>query len=261
MDSNSAVYPFWTLRHDHLWQVTGAESMKLTSRDRRPTRGTLDALNPTAGLREPDYDLLIQNREAAARAANMLVKRFFDPLPAGLAEALGLPVLLKDRESASNALPSHTDIVDIEALRTSATPYAPKAQELVLHRTEALLLREYIDSLGIKQPKRLRTPAGITDLHLTSADGSEVIEAKRGSTRQFVREALAQLLDYAPYAPEPAIRLTALFPSRPADHDLALLHRYGIDCVYRTTALAFDRAAAPAQVRASMMLLWQHERD
>ncbi|MFJ9822253.1 hypothetical protein ACIRU3_44940 [Streptomyces sp. NPDC101151] len=165
------------------------------------------------------------------------------------------------QEPAVRALRTHTDIVDGEAVHTPTTRYALKEHELVVHRTEAFLLQEYTDSLGITQPKRLRTPAGITDLHLALPHGSEVVEAKRGSTRRFVREALAQLLDYAPHTPEPAARLTALLPARPADHDLALLHRYGIDCVYRIEPGAFDRAPAPEQARAVMAPLWRQGRD
>ncbi|MFI9422370.1 hypothetical protein ACIG54_02275 [Streptomyces achromogenes] len=160
-------------------------------------------------------------------------------------------------EPVARALRSHTDVVDGEAVHTPTTRYALRERELVVHRTEALLLQEYTQSLGIEQPKRLRTPAGITDLHLPSPDGSEVVEAKRDSTRRFVREALAQLLDYASHTPEPAIRLTALFPTRPTNQNLALLHRYGIDCVYRTHPLTFERAAAPEKTRTGMMLFWQ----
>ncbi|MGW2082143.1 hypothetical protein ACWCOW_35390 [Streptomyces sp. NPDC001939] len=164
------------------------------------------------------------------------------------------------QEPVARALRTHTDIVDGEALRTQTTRYTLTERELVVHRTEALLLQEYTDSLGIEQPQRLRTPAGITDLHLTRPDGSEVVEAKRSSTRRFVREALAQLLDYAPHSPEPATRLTALFPTRPADQDLDLLHRYGIDCVYRTHPHTFDRAPAAQEVRAGMTPFWQRGR-
>ncbi|MFE9629380.1 hypothetical protein [Streptomyces sp. NPDC006527] len=120
--------------------------------------------------------------------------------------------------------------------------------------------KKLTDRASISRPKRLRTPAGITDVHVDLPDGSEVVEAKRGHSRRFVREALAQLLDYAPHTPEPAVRLSALFPARPADHDLALLHRYGVDCVYRTHPMTFERAPAPQQTRASMMLLWQQAR-
>ncbi|NEB94020.1 hypothetical protein [Streptomyces bauhiniae] len=161
------------------------------------------------------------------------------------------------QEPAARALRTHTSIVDGEALHTPATRYVLAERELVVNRTEALLLQEYAKTLGIEQPRRLRTPAGITDLHVPRPDGSEVVEAKRASTRRFVREALAQLLDYAPHTPEPATLLTALFPTRPADQDLALLHRYGIDCVYRTHPSTFERTPAAQEVRVGMTPFWQ----
>ncbi|MDF3302489.1 hypothetical protein [Streptomyces tropicalis] len=163
-------------------------------------------------------------------------------------------------EPLARALRTHTDIVDGEALRTPTTRCALREHELVVRRTEAFLLREYTDWLGITQPKRLRTPAGITDLHLALPEGSEVVEARRANTLGFVRDVLAQLLDYAPHTPESAARLTALLPVRPADRDLALLHRYGVDCVYRTHPRTFDRSPAPEEARAAMMPLWRHGR-
>jgi hypothetical protein len=53
------------------------------------------------------------------------------------------------------------------------------------------------------------------------------------------------------------VKLTALFPTRPGVHELALLHRYGVDCVYRAHPSVFDRIPAPREARVSMMPLWQ----
>jgi len=47
-----------------------------------------------------------------------------------------------------------------------------------------------------------------------------------------VRQALAQLLDYRRFSPKPVARLSALFPERPPDPSIELLHDYGIDCVH-----------------------------
>ncbi|WP_030739231.1 hypothetical protein [Streptomyces sp. NRRL F-2890] len=131
-------------------------------------------------------------------------------------------------------------------------------RELVIHRSESLLLGEYIAFLGIEH-KPLRVPSGITDLHLDKPEGSEVVEMKRASRGRFVREALAQLLDYAPHTPGPAARLTALFPTLPDEQCLALLHRYGIDCAYRTSPNSFACVDAPGDVRAAMTPFWRDE--
>jgi hypothetical protein len=148
--------------------------------------------------------------------------------------------------------------VGSEALHTTTARYSLKERELVIHRSESLLLREYIAFLGIGH-KRLRVASGITDLHLDKPEGSEVVEAKRAGTRRFVREALAQLLDYAPHTPRPAARLAALFPTLPDVQCLALLHRYGVDCVYRTSPNSFARVDAPDDVRAAMTPFWRGE--
>jgi hypothetical protein len=120
------------------------------------------------------------------------------------------------------------------------------------------LAQRGVEPAAVQVPARagLRTPAGIADLHLTGPDGTEIIEAKRSSDHRFVREALAQLLDYAPHSPLPADRLATLLPVRPADADIALLHRYGIDCLFRTTPGAFQRSPAPAAAREYMQKRW-----
>ncbi|MFE1322497.1 hypothetical protein [Kitasatospora phosalacinea] len=154
--------------------------------------------------------------------------------------------------------PAGTRVVPVEGMHTPVATYERSSGPVHVHRAEALLVTEYVSSLHNPELdiQRLRTPAGITDLHLTGPDGTEIVEAKRGSAHRFVREALAQLLDYAPHSPQPADRLSGLFPSRPVDHDIALLHRYGIDCVFRTTAGHFERSAAPADTRDHMRKAW-----
>ncbi|MFC8720127.1 hypothetical protein [Kitasatospora sp. NPDC057198] len=154
--------------------------------------------------------------------------------------------------------PAETRVIAVECLHTPVTTYERNAGPVLVNRAEALLVTEYVSSLHTPglDVQRLRTPAGITDLHLTGPEGTEIVEAKRGFTHRFVREALGQLLDYAPHSPQPTDRLSGLFPSRPIDHDIALLHRYGIDCVFRTTAGHFERSAAPADVRDHMRKAW-----
>jgi hypothetical protein len=93
--------------------------------------------------------------------------------------------------------------------------YERTSGTIVVHRAEALLVAEYEGTLTDQSVKRIRTPAGITDLYVTGSDGVEMIEAKSGSDHRFVRQALGQLLDYAPHTPAPVSRLGALFPKRP----------------------------------------------
>lgn len=76
-------------------------------------------------------------------------------------------------------------------------------------------------------------PSGVTDVCIHTPDGIELVEAKSGTTQQHVRQALAQLLDYAPHL-EGVHRLVALFPGALLPGLAAYLHTYGIDVVYES---------------------------
>ncbi|MGV9689788.1 hypothetical protein ACWDUX_11805 [Streptomyces sp. NPDC003444] len=162
----------------------------------------------------------------------------------------------RDAEVA-RAIASGTKIVPVEQVHTTSTAYLQKERRIEVRRAESLLVAEYRATLREGQVDRLRTSAGRqTDLHVVSDEGTEVIEAKSGNDHSYVRLALGQLLDYAPHSPEPADRLSALFPLRPADHDVALLHRYGIDCLYRVGPHEFERLEAPSEAREYMRAVW-----
>jgi hypothetical protein len=144
-----------------------------------------------------------------------------------------------------------------EAVNTTTTSYTKTAGTVVVHRAEALLVQEYIATLNGTSTSRFKTPdGGIADLFVIGPEGAEVIEAKRSADRTLVRHALSQLLDYAPHAPKPADRLTALFPEKPSASSIELLHRYGVDCVYRTAPAAFARLAADSGVRSHVQQRW-----
>ncbi|WP_369271299.1 HNH endonuclease [Streptomyces sp. R11] len=86
----SALYPFWHLQSDNLWEVVGAADLSLTSQGRRPTLSALDGANPLAGLPQKDYDLLIEDRELAIRAVSTLLVRFFASTYEPLLDSLGI---------------------------------------------------------------------------------------------------------------------------------------------------------------------------
>ncbi|MFI9723821.1 hypothetical protein ACIHFE_29885 [Streptomyces sp. NPDC052396] len=163
--------------------------------------------------------------------------------------------IARDIEVAK-AIMTGTQVVPVEGVHTTAATYQRDARQIHVNRAESLLTQEYADTLSGVEVERLRTPAGITDLHVSGPDGTEIIEAKRSGDHKYVRAALGQLLDYAPHSPQPADRLTGLFPDRPASPDIALLHRYGIDCLYRTAPGVFERVEAPAAVREYMRRVW-----
>jgi hypothetical protein len=157
------------------------------------------------------------------------------------------------------------DVVRIaaaEELRTRRTGYRRTRRLIVVDRREAELVRTYRQFLAGRgqTAKRFFCPSGISDIYVETADGAEVVEAKSTSEHTHVRQALAQLLDYAPYSPTPAQRLTGLFPEQPDRGDTELLHRYGIDCVFREGSGGFRRLPAPDQRRALMSGLWSEQR-
>ncbi|MEU6142240.1 hypothetical protein ABZ848_17950 [Streptomyces sp. NPDC047081] len=149
-------------------------------------------------------------------------------------------------------------IAAMEELRTSRTGYRRTRRLIVVDRREAQLVREYREFLGERgrAARRFFCPSGISDMYLEGAGGTEVIEAKSAAGHGHVRQALAQLLDYAPHSPSPAQCLTALFPELPEPQDIAFLHRYGVDCVYRELPDVFRRLPASEQRRTLMKGIW-----
>ncbi len=173
----------------------------------------------------------------------------------GITPSVSLQRDLVREDEVAQAIAQGTQVVDLENVHTPQTSYQTAGRLVLVHRAEALLVSEYVDSLGC-EPGRLRTPVGITDIHVTGPDGTEIIEAKSGSGHRYVRDALGQLLDYVAHSPEPADRLSGLFPEKPAEVSVALLHRYGVDCVYRQGPGAFERLPAPPAAREHMAKVW-----
>ncbi len=141
-------------------------------------------------------------------------------------------------------------VVSTEAINVTRTSYERSSGTTLVHRAEALLVAAYRASLGgTASVGRVRTPSGVTDLYVHNGDHVEIIEAKRSAHHGHVRDALGQLLDYVAHAPHPVSRLTGLFPEPPSTADLALLHRYAVDCIYRTEGGTFQRIPASDEQR------------
>ncbi|MFC9219526.1 hypothetical protein ACFT8W_01690 [Streptomyces hygroscopicus] len=139
----------------------------------------------------------------------------------------------------------HTPIVSFE--RPAATT--------LYSREEQPLVMEFCATLAITA-ERFRSPVGLCDIYVQGPDGVEVIEAKSRSEHRYVREALSQLLDYAPHSPRPVDRLAVLLPDPPDERELQLLHRYGVDCIHRVSPGVFRRVSAPDDRRHLMKRLW-----
>ncbi|GAB3473991.1 hypothetical protein [Nocardiopsis coralliicola] len=191
-----------------------------------------------------------------------------DELGQILLEGLGIEVgspeeqlrdLIEQEEKTAERFLQSAKVIDPERVRTRTTTYEKAAGGITLRRAEGLLLDAYMGTLHDVPAKRTSSSAGISDLYLRRSAEVELIEAKSGSSRQYVRAALAQLLDYAPHAPEPPDRVSALFPDRPDDGLIAYLHRYGIDCIYLSAGGSFERIEPPEANRAMIVKFWQPE--
>ncbi|MBO4239800.1 hypothetical protein [Pseudonocardia alni] len=146
------------------------------------------------------------------------------------------------------------------ANKTTAT-YTKNAGQVIIHRAETLLVHDYISTLNGATTQRFRTDdGGIADLLVQTEDTVEVIEAKRSSERDFVRHALGQLLDYAPsaepHAGKPADRLAVLVPDEPSKSVVQMLHRYGVDCIFRTAPGKYTRLDATEEARLHLRQRW-----
>lgn len=185
-------------------------------------------------------------------AAEVLEGLAITPTTAALVE--------QEQESvAAKTLSGGTSIIEAEAIRTPVARYRQEAKEVLVHRTEALLVDDYRTKHDLP-PQRISTPAGLTDLHVQHPDGDEIVEAKSFATHQKVRDAVAQLLDYAPFSPRPLVRLTALFLTRPVERDLNYLHRLCIDCVFMAGG-TYQRLPAPKDRREAMRSAWTDTQD
>ncbi|MBB5958308.1 hypothetical protein FHS29_004916 [Saccharothrix tamanrassetensis] len=158
---------------------------------------------------------------------------------------------------------------DLERARRSRTTPVEKAHQdtiirhtpastTLTHRVEINLVEAYRQSCLPEVLRAFRTDSDLrADLYRESDDEVEIIEAKSLATHGKVREAVAQLMDYAFHSPRPVTRLTALFPEKP-DHDgLSYLHRLGIDCLFHAGDLSFVREPAADTRRAHMIPVWR----
>lgn len=148
-----------------------------------------------------------------------------------------------------------TQLVELERQHTATVSFERATATTLYRREEQPLVIEFCSTLGVPAG-RFRSSAGLCDIYLEGPDGVEVIEAKSRTGHAYVREALSQLLDYAPHSPLPVDRLAVLVPGPLDERELSLLHRYGVDCIHRISPGAFHRTPAPDHARRRMRELW-----
>jgi hypothetical protein len=140
-----------------------------------------------------------------------------------------------------------------EEFTKAATSYEQAAGTVIVNRAESLLITAYRASLPGTHDKTLRAPTGLADYYDANSEGSVIVEAKSSAKHKFVRQALSQLLDYVRFSPTPVTSLAALFPQRPAEFSVELLHHYGVDCIHLEADGSFRSLPAPPSARST----WQ----
>ncbi|MCF1593863.1 hypothetical protein [Streptomyces muensis] len=151
--------------------------------------------------------------------------------------------------------PSPVRRAALEQQHTPLVSFERAAATTLYRRDEQPLVMEFCATLAVAA-ERFRSPVGLCDIYIQGPDSVEVIEAKSRTGHSYVREALSQLLDYAPHSPRPVDRLAVLLPAQPDERELQLLHRYGVDCIHRVSPGVFRRVPAPDDRRHLMKRLW-----
>lgn len=155
------------------------------------------------------------------------------------------------------ALPG-TKVTPVEKARKKNGTRTTVGGTTVTERVESVLVEAYQQFRASEQLAAFTTGNGLrADLYREAGEEVEVIEAKSLATHGKVREAVAQLLDYAMHSPKPVTRLVALFPQRPQRDSLAYLHRLGIDCEFLAEGGSFVREPAPEARREYMIPVWR----
>jgi hypothetical protein len=150
-------------------------------------------------------------------------------------------------------------VMPVEKAHTKHTTRITTASVTITERVESALVLEYLNFCGPDRLRSFTTHQRLrADLYRHEGDEVEVIEAKSLPSHGKVREAVAQLLDYAPYSPEPVTHLTALFPQAPDQDGLDYLHRLGIDCMYLDEDGTFTRKPASDARREYMLPVWRN---
>lgn len=146
---------------------------------------------------------------------------------------------------APDSAPSMAFEVPVEASNTERfVQQHPSAETVEAIRREALLVARYVEWLRVHRGATtirhaIPTAAGrsmFTDLFVV--ESRELVEAKASSSREHIRVALGQILDYARYVDHDS--LAVLVPQRPAQEMTSLLISHGVGCIWESSPGVFD---------------------
>ncbi|ANZ34903.1 hypothetical protein BBK82_01220 [Lentzea guizhouensis] len=157
----------------------------------------------------------------------------------------------------AETLERRSRVIPVEGVHKNKFTRTTATSVSTAHRVESALVLEYQNFCDSHRLQSFVTSSGRrADLYRDDVEGVEVIEAKSLASHEKLREAVAQLLDYAPHSPKPVTRLTGLFPQSPDQEGMAFLHRLGIDVVY-FDGETFIRSPAPDARRRYMVPVWR----
>jgi hypothetical protein len=146
---------------------------------------------------------------------------------------------LPQRTTSLLPLPTSTIVegVPIEQHLTEMMLLNPAHEPTEGERREAQLVQRYRQYLeergGVVHRHRIRPAGELKPLFsdLFDVRRNVLVEAKGSTTREAVRMAIGQLLDYSRFL-NPAPELAVLFPSRPREELVALLQHYKIMVIF-----------------------------
>jgi hypothetical protein len=149
------------------------------------------------------------------------------------------PVAPSEPEFVARTVP-----IEASNVETFVRQHLPVSESVESVRREAALVERYVSWLFVNGGQTatrnaIPLPGGTlmyTDVFVNET--SELLEAKASASREHVRVALGQILDYARYVEHESIAV--LVPSRPADDMIALLIAHGVGCVWESSPRVFE---------------------
>lgn len=175
-----------------------------------------------------------------------------DALPPATDEITREPILSEVVEVALRLAPPPPTPSELEALRTKEFKKFIRAREVVASRTEAILVHDFRDwlftarglpSSGLTIPYAPEGRNLYADLFLPSL--GILVEAKASASREHLRMAIGQLLDYARFI-SPRPQLMCLVPDKPPQDMLELLVENDIAVAWRSSISTFELAPPDA---------------
>jgi hypothetical protein len=146
-----------------------------------------------------------------------------------------------DAPTSSQATPVPLESAGALSFSVAGTP-GTEAQRRETELAERY--RTHLTSLGHTVFRwKLKLAGQISELHTDLYDDhdNELYEAKGTATRDAVRHAIGQLLDYRRHVPRDALKLAVLLPHRPSEDLVDLINGLGISCIYEQPDGGFDR--------------------